>query len=111
MHRLLRAVVIVGAVALVSGCARHYSGGATYADPYGFFSGIWHGLIFPYSVIANIISWLLALIGVDFLSEVQIIGRPNTGFLFYYLGFLFGLSVYSSVGRQRPRPASGTYEA
>ncbi len=85
-------------LASLGGCAQHYSSGVV-SDPYGFFSGIWHGFLFPYSLLANIISWLLSLIGIDFLSGVQIIGRPNTGVLFYYIGFVMGLSSYGGAAR------------
>jgi len=73
-------------------CAQHYTP-ATYSDPYGFFSGIWHGIISPFSLIANLISWVMSLIRISVFTDIQIIGRPNTGFLFYYIGFLFGLSI------------------
>lgn len=73
----------------LTGCAHHYSP-ETFADPYGFFSGIWHGLIFTITVFVNLLSWLLSLIGISFLDGIQIIGRPNTGFG-YYIGFAAGL--------------------
>lgn len=82
---------------LLSGCAKHYTFEA-YSDPYGFFSGIWHGFIFPYALIANLVSWALSLFGISFLADVQIIGRPNTGFFFYYIGFFLGLSSYGGAG-------------
>jgi hypothetical protein len=92
--------ILVIALLVLSGCARHYVPEA-YLDPYGFFSGIWHGLIFPFTLLANIISWCLSLIGVEFLflANIQIIGRPNTGFFFYYIGFFLGLSAYSGAGK------------
>lgn len=92
-----RHLFVVLLLLLLSGCAKHYTPEA-YSDPYGFFSGIWHGLIFPYTLLANVISWLLSLFGIEFLSDVQIIGRPNTGFFFYYIGFLLGLSAYGGAG-------------
>ena len=64
---------------MLTGCAAHYSQDAVH-DPYGFFSGLWHGLIIVVSIFVNLISWLLSLFGVSFLSDIQIIGRPNTGF-------------------------------
>jgi len=82
---------------MLNACATHYSAGHQ-SDPYGFFSGIWHGFVFPYALIANVISWALSLFGFDFMSSIQIIGRPNTGFFFYYIGFVFGLSAYSGAG-------------
>jgi len=90
--------LLVIALLALSGCANHYTPEA-YLDPYGFFSGIWHGFIFPFTLIANIISWCLSLIGVEFLANIEIIGRPNTGFFFYYIGFFLGLSAYSGAGK------------
>jgi len=81
-------------LASLAGCANHYTPEAV-ADPYGFFSGLWHGCIFMFSVIGVFISWLAGLLALDVLSEVQIIGRPNTGF-WYYVGFAFGLLSASS---------------
>jgi len=68
---------------MLAGCAHHFSPDALH-DPYGFFSGIWQGMIFPFSVI-----------GCIFFDSVEIIGRPNIGF-FYYVGFAIGLSSLGS---------------
>lgn len=92
-----RRLGVLFAPLLLAGCASHY--GSAAADPYGFFFGIWHGLISPYAVIANLLSWALGLAGISFPDSVQIIGRPNTGF-FYYLGFFFGLVPYSGGAAQ-----------
>jgi hypothetical protein len=85
--RLLFLTVFTALV--LTGCAAHYSAEAI-DDPYGFFSGVWHGAIAALTITVNIISWLLALVGIDFLRDIQIIGRPNTGF-FYYFGFVIGI--------------------
>jgi hypothetical protein len=53
---------------------------------YGFFSGLWHGFIFIFS-----------LIGKMFGAKVGLYALHNTGF-FYYLGFLFGLGVLGGGG-------------
>ena len=79
----------------ISGCAKHYSGGATHEDPYGIFSGWWHGFIFPISLCINVLSWVLGLIDISLFRNIEIIGQPNTGF-FYYVGFIFGF--FSSCG-------------
>jgi hypothetical protein len=80
---------------LLSACAQHYTSG-TYSDPYGFFSGVWHGIIFSFALIANLISWLLSIFDINVFTDIQIIGRPNTGFFFYYIGFVLGLSALGS---------------
>lgn len=81
---------------MLAGCAHHYTEEAT-SDPYGFFSGLWHGMIFPLTLLVNVVSWMLSLIHIDLLSDIEIIGRPNTGF-FYYLGFVIGLASASGSG-------------
>lgn len=68
-----------------SGCAQHLTD--VNSDPYGFFWGIWHGVIAPFTFIASL-----------FLDDVYVIGRPNTGIL-YYVGFVIGLFGDSSVAR------------
>jgi hypothetical protein len=99
--RLKQVLLLLLVLVLSSGCAHHYTP-ENFTDPYGFFSGIWHGMVFPYSLFANIVSWALSILGVDFLSSVQIIGRPNTG-LFYYVGFFFGLSAYGGAATSGSR--------
>ncbi len=61
-------------------------------DPYGFFSGILHGILFPFALMGKVLSWVMSLFGVSILDGVTIIGRPNTG-LFYYFGFVLGLGM------------------
>lgn len=83
LRRSARWVSLVFVTALLlSGCAHHYAG---VPEPYGFFSGLWHGLIFVFS-----------LIGYLFLDGVYIIGEPNTGF-FYYVGFVLGLWLHLDI--------------
>ena len=97
-HGVLTAAGGAALVLVLAGCAAHYTAEAV-ADPYGFFSGIWHGIIFPFALIANILSWLLSFVGIAFLQDVEIIGRPNTG-LWYYVGFALGLCSGGSAGAQ-----------
>jgi len=85
---------------LLTGCAQHYTS-ATYSEPYGFFSGIWHGMIFPFALLTNLISWLLSLFGINVFTDIQIIGRPNTGIFFYYIGFILGLSAWEGPDAAR----------
>ena len=65
-------------ILFLTACASHYQD-ATHEDPYGFFSGIWHGLIFPFS-----------FVGYLFIDGVYVIGEPNTGGT-YIFGFIVGL--------------------
>lgn len=66
----------------LSSCAPE---GNTYKE-YGFFSGILHGIVFPF-----------ALIGKLFGSDVGLYASNNTGF-FYWLGFLFGIGALGGGG-------------
>lgn len=90
-----RGLAAVALLVLLAGCAKHYTPEAV-ADPYGFFSGLWHGLISPYSVAMNLLSWLLGLVGLDVFSSIKIVGRPNTGFG-YWAGFVMGLMSYGGA--------------
>ncbi len=81
-------VLAIFLIMVLAGCASHYSP-ENIADPYGFFSGIWHGAIAVLTITVNIISWVLSLAGISFFQDIQIMGRPNTGF-FYYTGFAIG---------------------
>jgi len=89
MRLSYRACIVLPLSALVAGCAAHYTNDAV-QDPYGFFSGLWHGLIFIFSLMANVISWICSLVGISLFDSIQIVGKPNTGF-WYYVGFTIGL--------------------
>jgi hypothetical protein len=95
MRHLLTYSCVALAAIILAGCAHHYDADAV-ADPYGFFAGIWHGIIFPLTLVANIVSWVLSLIGISLWENIQIVGRPNTG-VFYYIGFVIGLSSLSGA--------------
>lgn len=55
-------------------------------DPPGFFSGIWHGLLAPYSLIAR---W--------FIENGAMYAIPNAGW-FYDTGFLIGIAGSLPIG-------------
>lgn len=74
-------VLLLVAVVCVAGCANHYSAEAV-ESPYGFFSGLWHGFIF-----------LFSLVGCIFIDSVHLIGKPNTGFG-YGVGYAIGLIAF-----------------
>lgn len=117
--------LILAGCLFLSGCATHNQAAVIY-DPYGLFSGIWHGLVFPLALISNISAFLLniliavarlAMLTFDMnrytieaivsvlnaiaspLNSVEIIGRPNTG-LFYYLGFAIGISSWLGLANE-----------
>ncbi len=85
-------------IVLAQGCAEHY-GAASYSGPYGFFSGIWHGIAFPFALIANIVSWILSIFGLSVFPDIELVGRPNTGFS-YYFGYFWGLSSWGEPVRR-----------
>ena len=49
------------------------------SDPCGFFSGIGHGIVFPFALIGKLLS-----------MDIGIVAEHNTGFT-YWLGFIIGL--------------------
>ena len=71
----------------ISSCAPK---GSTY-DEYGLFSGIWHGICFPFAIIGKI-----------FGADIGIYAENNSGF-FYWIGFLFGLSFLGGGGASSKR--------
>lgn len=89
-----RAALIVLTLA-IAGCATHYTP-AIVDSPYGIVSGVWHGMVSPFALVANLISWLAGLVGLSVWESIQIIGRPNTGTL-YYVGFVVGVVAYSAI--------------
>jgi len=83
--RYIPFVVFIGL--LLTGCA-HHNAPEEIVDPYGFFSGLWHG----YIIVFSFLGWL-------FVDDVFIIGQPNTG-LFYYIGFVLGLMGFFGSANQ-----------
>jgi hypothetical protein len=88
MKKYRNLILSILTLLFIAGCASHYAP-ETFDNPYGFFSGLWHGMISGLTITVNIISWFLSLIGISFFQDIQIIGKPNTGF-FYYFGFFMG---------------------
>ena len=84
-----RACIVLLLSVFVTGCAKHYADDAV-QEPYGFFSGVLHGLFFVLALMANLISWIFSLVGISFLDSIEIVGRPNTG-IWYYVGFTIGV--------------------
>lgn len=63
----------------------------SYYEKAGFFSGIWHGLIAPYSLLVRFLSPLSDVFGVEMYAFA------NTGW-FYDFGFLLGIIGSIPIG-------------
>lgn len=74
-------IVIIAVLLMASCTAQPNTLASPDGDSAGFFMGIWHGLIAPFSFIISLFS-----------DKVGIYEVYNTG-NWYNLGFLFGLSV------------------
>ena len=101
--------VLLGVACFLTACATHDGFEKNYdgtIEPYGFFSGLWHGFIFPFVFIAYVVAIIIALIAsifshdhpgypgliwVDVVNHmINFTGKPNTG-LFYFIGYMIGL--------------------
>ena len=84
MTNLLRLAAPIVVLLLIGGC-----GFATYGhgsiDPPGFFQGIWHGLLAPWTLILRLF------------FDITMYAIPNTGW-FYDLGFLIGVVFSIPLG-------------
>lgn len=77
-------LLVISTILILTSCAPK---GPT-PDEYGFFSGIWHGIVWPF-----------ALIGKLFGSDIGLYAENNSGF-FYWLGFILGLGALGGGGSQ-----------
>jgi hypothetical protein len=76
----------------LTACASQYQD-ATFNDPYGFFSGLLHGVLCLLSLLCMVISWLASFsVDIDIFSDIVLIGKPNTGFS-YGLGYAAGIII------------------
>lgn len=81
-RKFLIASIVVFIIVGFSACApKGYT-----SNEAGFFSGIWHGLIF-----------LFSLIGKLFGADIGLYAMNNSGF-WYWLGFLFGMGGLGGGG-------------
>ena len=78
--KLIKIVLILILLLSVTSCA---SAGVTQYE-YGFFAGVWHGLILPFSAIGSL-----------FNSDIGIVASTNNG-IPYYSGW--GVSILISLG-------------
>ena len=84
-------IMLTVLILFLTSCAQHYTHGGT---TYGFFSGIWHGFLIPFSITGSVISFFSELVGINLLKNITIIGQPNTG-IFYYVGMFLGVCFWA----------------
>ena len=86
MKKLLGILVLVLLVSLLSSCAdvSPHAVDCVTSDPYGFWGGLWHGLILPFSWIGSLFS-----------DDIAIYAFDNNGG-WYDFGFFVGVSVLCS---------------
>ena len=69
MGRRTLQIKIVLVTLVLAGCAAHYAPDIV-NDPYGFFSGIWHGMLFPWALLANVISWFAWVLNLSLFESI-----------------------------------------
>ena len=85
MKKLLLFSFLIIGVATLTGCTFIEPGSISSYDPPGFFSGIWHGLVAPYTLIVR---WF---------TDIYMYAMPNSGW-FYDFGFLIGIIFSLPIG-------------
>lgn len=77
--------LLVIPIIAIAGLAFIHPGSFSTYDPPGFFYGVWHGLIAPYTLIIRIF------------TDVYMYAVPNSGWT-YDLGFLIGIIFCIPIG-------------
>ena len=78
----LQILILLMVILTISSCAPE---GRTFYN-YGFFSGIWHGFCFTFSLLGKLFGF-----------EIGLYAEHNTGF-FYWVGFILGLGSLGGGG-------------
>src|SRR4051812_45238400 len=86
--RPLRLVILVSSLGFGYMLVAYHVHGHSHA--FGFFYGLWHGMVAPVAVVAQLVAWVGGLFGVTVFEMGGVLGRPNTGFP-YMSGFFLGL--------------------
>ena len=86
-------LLIVSGYHLISGLYPNHYVNASVEDPYGFVSGLIHGLFILLELLIIAFSWILSKFDINLLRDFTFIGKPNTGFG-YGIGYLFGVVTY-----------------
>lgn len=85
MHKTLRVSAVVVPLVLLAACGFVGTAPTSGWNPPGFFAGVWHGLLAPWTLILRLF------------LEIKMYAVPNTGW-FYDLGFLIGIVFSIPVG-------------
>ena len=85
MHKALRVSAVVVPLLLLAACGFVATEPISGWDPPGFFLGVWHGLLAPWTLILRLF------------LDIKMYAVPNTGW-FYDLGFLIGIVFSIPVG-------------
>lgn len=80
----LRVLVPLALALLIAGCGFATTGYSVY-DPPGFFLGVWHGLLAPWTLILRLF------------LDIKMYAFPNTGW-FYDFGFIIGIIFSIPIG-------------
>jgi hypothetical protein len=78
MHNAFRIAAITIPVLLLAACGFVGSDPISASDPPGFFTGIWHGMLAPWTLVLRLF------------MDIGMYATPNTGW-FYDFGFLIGV--------------------
>ena len=85
VHKALKVSAVVVPLLLLAACGFVGTEPISAWDPPGFFSGVWHGLLAPWTLILRLF------------LDIKMYAVPNTGW-FYDLGFLIGVVFSIPVG-------------
>lgn len=85
MKKLFLLLLFLIVAMTLTGCTFIEPGSISNYDPPGFFSGIWHGLVAPYTLIVR---WF---------ADIYMYAVPNSGW-FYDAGFLLGIVFSLPIG-------------
>lgn len=90
----MKSLALLALVVLLSGCAENVPVDACLpGDPYGFWGGLWHGLIAPIDLIAML-----------FRDNVTVFAQNNNG-AWYAFGFLLGSGGWGLLGGHSAKKA------
>lgn len=85
MKTLAGASMVLGSLLLLSACATQIAAPEAGHDVPGFFLGLFHGFVAPWSLLLGIF------------TDVRVFAFPNSGW-WYDLGFCLGIGVFSAGG-------------